>query len=75
MYRERAQKAKVALAAIKEQKTINELTTEFGIHSTQINNWKKQGIEGLNNAFSSKVNNKKDEDKACVKTYINILVN
>jgi transposase len=47
-------KAKVAVAAIKEQKTINELTTEFGIHATQINNWKKQALEAIPETFSQK---------------------
>ncbi|MGZ8227531.1 MAG: transposase [Methylococcaceae bacterium] len=36
-------KTKVAVEAILQQKTINELTTEYGVHATQINLWKKQG--------------------------------
>jgi transposase len=47
-------KAKVALAAVKEQKTINELTSEFGIHATQLNLWKKQALEAVSNAFLTK---------------------
>ncbi len=34
-------KAKVAIEAIKVQKSIAEIASEFGIHSTHINNWKK----------------------------------
>ena len=37
-------KSKVAVEAIKEQKTINELTAEYGVHATQISNWKKQAL-------------------------------
>ena len=37
-------KSKVAALAIKEQKTINELTAEYGVHATQISNWKKQAL-------------------------------
>ncbi len=37
-------KSKVAIEAIKEQKTINELTAEYGVHATQISNWKKQAL-------------------------------
>jgi transposase len=37
--------AKVALEAIKGQRTANELAQEFGIHVNQINLWKKQLLE------------------------------
>ena len=37
-------KSKVAVEAIKEHKTINELTAEYGVHATQISNWKKQAL-------------------------------
>ncbi|MBE9204178.1 transposase, partial [Synechocystis salina LEGE 06099] len=35
-------KAQIALEALKEQKTINEIASQSGVHVTQINNWKKQ---------------------------------
>ena len=35
-------KAKVALEAIKGQKTLNELATEYGIHPNLVTTWKKQ---------------------------------
>lgn len=47
-------KAKVALAAIKEQKTTNELTAEYGIHASQLNNWKKQALMAIPGAFTTK---------------------
>jgi putative transposase len=34
-------KARVALEALKGHKTINELVSHFGVHPTQINQWKK----------------------------------
>ncbi|MCP5127403.1 MAG: hypothetical protein H6973_17690 [Gammaproteobacteria bacterium] len=37
-------KTKGALEAIRQQKTSNQLTAEYGIHATQINAWKKQGF-------------------------------
>lgn len=47
-------KAKVAIAALKGNKTINELTAEFGVHATQISNWKKQLLDCSKNLFSGK---------------------
>ncbi len=37
-------KAKVALEAIKEMKTISELSSEYRVHPTQISLWKKHTI-------------------------------
>ena len=45
-------KAKVALEAIKETKTIAELSSIYGIHSTQISKWKQRALEGLVQIFS-----------------------
>ena len=45
-------KARVALDAIKGQKTINELASEYGVHPNQISNWKKKLITGSADIFS-----------------------
>jgi transposase len=45
-------KAKVALEAMKEQKTIAELSNIYGVHSTQITKWKKKALEILTQGFS-----------------------
>jgi transposase len=44
-------KAKVALEAVKGQKTANELASEFGVHVSQINTWKKHLLEELPEVF------------------------
>jgi len=47
-------KAKVALEAIRGLKTINEISTEYGVHPNQISKWKKQVLESLSDLFSNK---------------------
>jgi putative transposase len=47
-------KAKVALEAIKGHKTVNEIASEYGVHSTQIAQWKKQALEELPEIFSQR---------------------
>ena len=47
-------KAKVALAAIKGQHTINELAATYGVHPNQVTQWKKQVIEGAAEIFSDR---------------------
>ena len=47
-------KAKVALEAAKEIKTLNELSAEYGIHPTQISQWKTRLLETIPDVFSTK---------------------
>jgi len=51
-------KAQIALDAIKGQKTIAELASEYGVHANQISIWKKQLLDATPAAFS----NGKDKD-------------
>ena len=44
-------KAKVALEALKEVKTMNELSSEYGLHATQISQWKRQLQAGSRELF------------------------
>ena len=47
-------KAKVSLSAIKEQKTVNELATEFEVHPVQVAQWKKHGLDGFPSLLAQK---------------------
>jgi transposase len=45
-------KAQVALAAVKADKTVNELASQHGVHPTLIHAWKKQLLSGAEDVFS-----------------------
>ncbi len=45
-------KARIALDAIKGQKTISELASEYGVHANQISRWKKQLLDASPDIFS-----------------------
>ncbi len=46
-------KAQVALAALKADRTVNELAGQFSVHPTLIHSWKKQLLAGAEDVFSS----------------------
>lgn len=44
-------KAKVALEAVRGEKTVAELSSQYSLHPTMINNWKRHLIEEANTLF------------------------
>jgi putative transposase len=61
---------KVALAAIKEEMTIAELSSKYEVHKTQITNWRKRALEGLSEIFQGKgVKSCKDDSKLLDELY------
>jgi len=55
-------RAKVALEAVKGEKTLAELSSEFGVHPNQIRNWRKQLLEMLPDLFTDR-RKKRDKDQ------------
>ena len=45
-------KAQVALAAVKGDRTVNELAAQFGVHPTLIHAWKKHLVAGAEQVFA-----------------------
>jgi transposase-like protein len=46
-------KAQVALAALRDDKTMAELCSQFEVHSSQVIDWKRQLLEGAANVFGA----------------------
>lgn len=46
-------KAKVAMAALKGEKTLTELAQQFEVHATQITKWKAQLVDGAAGIFGA----------------------
>ena len=62
-------KARIALDAIKGQKTIAELASEYGVHANQISSWKKQLLDAAPDAFTGvkdKDAEKKEIERDCL---------
>ena len=54
-------RAKVSLEAVKGNKTLAELSSEFKVHPNQIRKWRKQLLEDLPDLFTDR-RKKKDKD-------------
>jgi putative transposase len=47
-------KARVALEALKGERTLNEIAADYEVHPVQVQQWKRQALEGIGSVFSSK---------------------
>lgn len=55
-------KAKVALAALREEATTAELSSRYGVHPTMISSWKKALLEGASDIFERGQKSRKQAD-------------
>jgi len=44
-------KARVSLDALKGQKTVSEIASEYKIHPNQVSQWKKKALDGMAELF------------------------
>ncbi|OMH39821.1 transposase [Desulfurobacterium indicum] len=62
-------KAKVAIEAIKGEKIISQIASEFGIHPVLVTKWKKQFLENSHKVFSAEGNKEKELQKTIDELY------
>jgi len=56
-------KTKVALEAIKEKETLQQLASKFEVHANQITQWKREFLESAEDIFSKKKSEEKVNDE------------
>ena len=53
------QKAQIVLEMLKEERTVTQISSEYGIHTSQLYKWKNQALEGLPNVFEEDLKTEK----------------
>jgi len=59
-------KVKVALAALREDRTLSDLSSSFGVHSSQVQKWKKRVRDNLPSLFTEKAAKKEKSDEQLI---------
>ncbi len=55
------QKAQITLEILKEEKTVNQIAAEYGVHPNVLYRWKKQAVENLPKLFEDE--NKSERER------------
>ncbi len=63
-------KAKVALEAVRGEKTIAQLSSEFRVHGNQVRQWRRQLLDELPNIFTNgRKRSEKDSEELTAELY------
>jgi putative transposase len=57
-------RAKVALAAVKGDKTLSQLADQFEVHANQVSAWRKELVERAAELFEDRRRRQRDEESA-----------
>ncbi len=60
-------KAKVALEALRGDKTIQEIAARNKVHPNQVSTWKRQAVDGLGEVFSNGVDRARRDHESDVR--------
>ncbi len=60
-------KAKVALEALRGDRTVQEISAKHKVHPNQVSTWKRQAVAGLGELFSNGVDRARSDHEAEVK--------
>ena len=61
------EKTKIVIEAIKSEMTVAQISSKYGVHSTQIHAWKKRGLENLVSGFQIKPKAKDPDNQDLIK--------
>ena len=59
-------KARVALAALRDDKTLSELASEYGVHSNLISQWKRRLLSNVTRVFEEREDESQHDHQAVV---------
>ena len=62
-------KAKVALAALKDVRTVGELAGQFGVHPSQIHQWKRRLLDQAESVFAGPGEKRREADVESTELY------
>lgn len=63
---EAAFKARVALAALKDDRTLSELASEFGVHGNLVSQWKRRLLSNVTHVFEERPDEAQQDHQAVI---------